>query len=224
MIPIIVYTNDNHLWLLRGFSYLWNKYSDNHRVTVAGFNQPDFALPKNFRFYSLGEQLPAERWSNGLIKLINDFDCKHFILLLEDFWLFDHVDCRIFNILPRVMTDDTLRIDLSGNRASYKQAQAIGSINSYKLVETKAGTPYQMSFQAALWDSKNLLSVLRENENPWKAEVEGSGRVGDLRVFGTRPAIIKYQPVWRTKQRRWQLEKMKTDDLEYMRKAGWLND
>lgn len=218
MIPTYVITNNKHLWLLPGFTHLWNKYCGSQLI-IFGFDSPNGQLPKNVTFRSLGQQLPANRWSDGLLQMLDRIGHRHFILMLEDFWLYRQVDIERIHQVARLMADDILRIDLAGNRASYKAASEIAP----GIVETPAGTPYQMSFQAGIWHKENLRSVLKIGENPWEAEVNGSHRVGDLRVLGTKPAAMHYQPVWRTKQRRWQLEKIKTEDLEYMKGMGWLN-
>lgn len=217
MIPTYVLTNDNHLWLLKGFSYLWNKYTNRTRVTVVGFVQPSNLTP-NFRFLSLGKQLPASQWSDGLLKMLDIINYNHFILMLEDYWLYRQVDMQQVNNLSRLLTNDVLRVDISGNRSSYKAAEEIEP----GIVETPEGTPYQMSYQAAIWHKENLRSVLKTGENPWESEVNGSKRVENLRVLGTKPALMGYQPVWRSKQKRWQLDKIKTNDLGYLKGTGCL--
>lgn len=218
MIPTYVLTNDNHLWLLRGFCHLWEKYCDK-LITIAGFSFPSFILSSNCRLQSLGEQLPASQWSDSLLKLLDNIPYRYFILMLEDYWLYDYVDMNKISNLQGLMADDVLRIDLSGNRASYKAAKEIEP----GIVETPEGTPYQMSFQAAIWHKENLRKVLKKGESPWESEVNGTKRVGNLRVLGTKPALLRYQPVWRSKQQKWQLEKIKTVDLEYMKVQGWLD-
>jgi hypothetical protein len=217
MIPTYVLTNNHHLWLLPGFAHLWNKYCG-EQLVVFGFDSPNGRLPENVYFQSLGEQLPANQWSDGLLQMLDQIGHKYFILILEDYWLYRLVDKQRIGQVARLMNDDILRIDLAGNRASYKAAVEIAP----GLVETPPSTPYQMSFQAGIWHKDNLRKVLRVGENPWEAEVNGSPRVGSLRVLGTKPAVMHYQPVWRTKQQRWQLEKIKTEDLEYLKAQGWL--
>lgn len=222
MIQTYVFTNNNHLFLLRGFSYLWNEYSDpSSRVVVVGYDAPRFPLPLNFRFLSLGEQVPREKWSNSLIDFCRWIVDDYFILLLEDFWLYDFYDWKVIPSLLDWMDNDVLRIDLSGNRASYKH-KMIGEVAGYDIIQSHQNAKYQMSFQAAIWHRMNLLSILRRDESPWQAEVEGSKRVGKLRILGTKPAVMKYQPVWRTQKRKWQLDKMPTDKLEYIKERGWL--
>lgn len=217
MIKTYVLTNNNHIWLMRGFAHLWQKYTDRYFNIFYGDKYP-YQLPKVAFSQSLG-QCPANRWSNSLLDMLDNISEDYFILMLEDFWLYEYADFEKIDQLGSLMSDDILRIDLSGNRASYKSAYEIAS----SIVETPPGTPYQMSFQAAIWHKENMGKVLRKNENPWQAEVNGSERVKNLRVLGTKPAVLKYQPVWRSKQKRWQLEKIKTVDLEHMKMMGWLD-
>ena len=113
MIPIYVFTNDNHLHLLRGFFHLFNQYYDTLIVvTVVGYSEPEFDLPKNFVFHSLGPQQPKEKWSNSLIQFCNQLDYDYFIMMLEDYWLISHVDIYAPDDLLDFMSDDVLRIDL----------------------------------------------------------------------------------------------------------------
>lgn len=217
---IVVLTNDNHLFLLNGFQYLWNKYCG-LPVTIYGFQSPHNLFP-NFTFKSLGQQLPASQWSNALIQMIDDIEDEYFLLVLEDYWLFNKVDTTV---LPRLANSlaahDCLSINLNGNRASYKQHFKIGNLGDYDIIETPKDTPYQLSFQAAIWHKHNMLDVLRENENPWQSEIEGSKRV-KTRVLGTNPAVMQYQQVWRSKQKRWQLDKLNREDLNYLYRRGWI--
>lgn len=222
---ISVLTNDNHLWLLPGFQYLWNKYCG-LPVTIYGFKSPNNLAP-NFQFKSLGKQLPASQWSDGLLMMLDDIEDDYFVFMLEDYWLYEQVDKVAIDMLlsyDYYRGDDILRVDLSGNRAAYKQhvevePNPITEINSYQMVETPTGTPYQMSFQAAIWHKENLRQVLRKGENPWQSEIEGSKRV-TTRVLGTKPAVIKYQPVWQ--KGRWKLDRLKTNDIEFLKRRGWL--
>ena len=213
MIPTYCLTNNNHLWLTPGFIYLWRKYTRNYPITIVGFDQQ----PDNVNFLSLGKQLPASQWSNGLIKMCSIIPYSYFILMLEDYWLYDYANINQANGLLRYMSDDVLRIDLSGNRLVYPHQKLDNG-----LVETFEDAPYQMSFQAAVWNKKNLLKVLEKGENPWQSEINGSNRVGNLRVLGTQ--VLYYQPVWRSKQKRWQVDKLNKDDLNYIRSRGWMNE
>lgn len=224
MIPIYVITNDNHLFLLQGFSYLWNKYADNTtRVTVVGYSNPPFELPPNFEFMSLGPQRPKQEWSDALLDFTDIIPDEQFVLMLEDFWLNNYVDRLVINKLSEHITSNVLRIDLSGNRISYDYRSTGIGVMGYELIESSPSARYQMSYQAAIWNKKNFQKVLKRGENPWESEINGSKRVGNLRVLGTNPKVISYQPVWRSKQGRWQLDRIKPGDLGYIKGRGWLD-
>ena len=216
MIPTYVLTNNNHLWLLPGFAYLWNKYCDKDKQVVVACFDRQIELPSNFHFYSLGKQLPASKWSDGLLKMLDEIGHKYFILMLEDYWLYDEVNIPVINNLAGNMNDDILRIDISGNRYAYSHKKLNNG-----LVETFSNAPYQMSFQAAVWHKHNIKKVLKKDENPWQSEINGSGRVENLRVLGTK--AMSYQPVWRSKKRKLQVDKLNQEDLEYIKAQGWLN-
>ena len=214
MIPAYVLTNNNHLWLIPGFMHLWNKYTNNYPIAIVGYNeQPTTSTP----FLSLGEQLPTSKWSDGLLKMLDIIPDEPFILMLEDYWLYDQVNMNKTNGLARYMNDDILRIDLSGNRQAYPHEKLDNG-----LVETFSDAPYQMSYQAAIWHKENLRKVLRKGENPWQSEINGSKRVGNLRVLGTK--TMSYQPVWRSKQKRLQVNKLNKEDIKYIKSRGWLSE
>ena len=223
MIQTYVLTNNNHLFLLRGFSYLWNEYAGpSSQVVVVGYDMPQFALPSFLRFLSLGKQVPKEKWSNSLIDFCERIVEDYFILLLEDFWLYDYYDRKAIPKLLDWMDDDVLRIDLSGNRASYGH-KTLGQRAGYDIIQSHKNAKYQMSFQAAIWRKENLLKMLRRNESPWEAEIKGSKRVKKMKVLGTKPAVMRYQPVWRSQKKQWQLDKIPTYQLEKIKEWGWLD-
>ena len=199
--------------MLKGFSHFWNLHTNLYPITVWGYDiEPE--LPDNFNFVSLGKQRPAEEWSNGLIDALYSIKDEYFVLMLEDFWLYDKADLSILPTLANALKGhDTLRLDLSGNRMAYKQARSSGHLAGYDIVTTPKGTPYQMSFQAAIWHKWNMLEVLKLNETPWQAEIEGSKRV-NKKVLGTN--LLKYQPVWRARTKKWQLNKLGNVDKGFL--------
>lgn len=219
MIPTYVFTNDKHLFLLPGFAYLWNKYSG-QPVTVVGYSKPE--LPDNFNFVSMGTQQPADKWSDTLIDFLRSIKDRYFILMLEDYWLNRLTNNLAIEMSTAWFDDDVLRIDLSGNRLDYAY-RIIGKSGGYDIVQSTPQARYLMSFQAAIWHRENMLQILRRGENPWQAEIYGSERVNPLRVLGTKPAVMSYQPVWRGQRQKWQLDKIQPGDLAYIRKQGWLD-
>ncbi len=233
MTSVNVLTNDKHLWLLKGFSYLFNKFWSGQKVNIWGFGYPEFELPDNFIFRSLADNnYPAQRWSTALIEMCLQIEDDYFILMLEDYWLISQVKKRAVKAMCNYIYDDKkdiLRIDLSGNRAAYVQAkgydEALGISEKYKIVQTPMHTPYQMSFQAAIWNKRLLLSTLTEDETPWEAEINGCARLrtrDDMLVLGAKDTLLRYVPVYRTRGHKLLLEKIPKWLVQELQKEGCL--
>lgn len=210
MIPIYVLTNDLGLWLLRGFTHQWAKYGCGRDFTVVGYSEPDCDV----NFLSLGNQVPKDMWSDSLIDFITGLN-EWFILMLEDYWLTAPADWTSVESLRQYYYDDVLRIDISGERSSYKHVKFCPG-----MVQSAPEARYLMSYQAGIWNRDNMLKVLRRGEDPWQSEIEGTKRVNPLRVLGTEDRLVKYQPVWRSKQNRWMTDKFLKADVEDLKANG----
>lgn len=237
MNKIHLLTNPKHHWLLPGWFHLADTYLKNRpRVTVITYgNTKDFPLKTiSSSNYDLDfidrENYPAAKWSNGLIKfLTNSFD-DWICLFLEDYWIHSHCDWsnveRVFDFLQeKSYSDLILRVDISGDRFSRKQAKKFTTYSGIDIFQTPSHTLYQMSYQAAIWNRKNLLRVLVANENPWQSELNGSKRLErnlpGMMVLGTKP-LVKYRPVWRSKTQLLNLDKINPKQVVFMKRKGMI--
>jgi len=201
-VPIFVLTSDKYLDALRPFAYLFNKYwSKDQPVTVAGFTPPEFELPDNFTFYSIGDfsEYPVGRWSDALIDLLNHFsNINSFCLMLEDYWLTRPVDTTAVSILYSYMEQFryVLKMCLTGDRLYSAEMTPYGNVSYIDLILSSPQSQYQMSMMAGLWSRELLLSVLVPGETPWEVELNGTPRVrerkDDLIVLGTRQWPIRH--------------------------------
>lgn len=198
---VYVITSDGYLKALKAFSYLFCKYwSETQPAVIVGFKAPDFELPPNFSFMSMGDQrnYPIGRWSDALIKLLNTIDDSHLILMLEDYYLTRGVDTDAVRILydyARQFTY-TVRVDLTGDRLYAHGADLdYGTVGRLDLIKSMPGSPYHLSTMAAIWNRELLLKVLVPNESPWDVEIIGTTRLShqpDMLVLGTRQWPVKY--------------------------------
>lgn len=229
MIPLYVLTNDRHLWLLSGFARQFNQYwGEVQRVNVVGYAEPDpfnIPLPRNFSFTSLGAQRPANEWSTGLLEMLRRIDEPYFLFMLEDYWLTRAPELARISDAYDYMKEfgyRILRVDLSGDRAQHLTARTYADWRGTRLVQTPAETPYQISFQAAIWNRDLLLDILMPGENPWQAEIEGSKRFAagahpNYLVLGTKPACLHYEPVYRSKTGTFRLDLFTENDREALK-------
>lgn len=194
-------TSDKYLPALLPYSYLLNKYwQPTPSVTVVGFSEPNFDLPDNFEFLSLGSyrDYPFERWSDALIKLLGTIQDESFVLMLEDYWITRHVDTRAVKILYdySIQFGYVLKVDLCGDRLyAYGADLDYGVVSYLDLVKSMPGSPYHMSLMTGIWRKDNLMRCLVPNESPHDIEIIGTPRVShmqDLLVLGTRQWPVRH--------------------------------
>jgi hypothetical protein len=207
----------------------------NQPVLVAGFTPPDFHLPDNFSFMSLGrfEDYPVNRWSDALIELLNRISDESLIIMLEDYWITRPVNVEAVRMCYdyAVQFKNVLRVDLTTDRLfsfgpRYPQdIPDYGYCGYLDLVKTE-NIDYQMSMMTAVWRRDNLLRCLIPGETPWEVEIAGTARVNamtDLLVLGTREWPIRHILGYRNgKPDKADTTGMRREDVEALSGLGWL--
>lgn len=202
---VVVSTNDKYLWCLPAFAYCFNKYwSELQEVVVAGYNYPSFSLPPNFSFYSISSRnYPKDRWVEGMLEFLGVFrwDNPHFVLMLEDYWLCRHVDTVGVDTLAEYarLNPEILRIDLTTDRLYAGGSKDMDYYGHYDIIQAK-NSPYEMSLQAAIWNTEHFVDVLRalpdQLHSAWDVELQGTNIVNDpeykYQVIGTRQYPVRY--------------------------------
>lgn len=233
---VVVMTSDKYLPALRVFAWLFNKYwSAAQPVLVGGFTPPDWPLPANFTFLSLGAfaDYPVGKWSDALIKLLSSIDDEAIVLMLEDYWLIRPVDQAAVDIgagYARQFTN-LLRFDLTADRLfSYgprypNDVPDYGFAGHLDLVNPEPG-PYRLSMMTAIWRRDNLLSLLVPNESPWDVEIVGTTRANertDLLVLGTRQCPVRHILGLRGGETgTWFVDALRPNDLAELRSLGYV--
>jgi len=237
-------TNEKHYWLLPAFTHLYRMFWPWQEVVIAGYGAPEKALGIRwqFQFHSISqENYPVERWTNGLIAFLQQIDDEYLVLMLEDYWLSAPVSPQLADLFAVIESGyfgtHFLRLDLSADRAShpYTLHQAV---TGYEIISTAAHTPYQMSFQAAVWHRANLLKVLQPGETPWEAEGRGRQRLAGIRpssppllpgrekgeylVLGTLNRPVQYTPVYRSRRNTLDLQGLPQEQVDYLRRQAWV--
>jgi len=230
-LQVYVLTNSKYMWAIQPFAYLFNCFwSELQPVTVVTDVVPNFNLPPNFSVMLLndGHPLPKEKWSDGLMAMLDMIPDEILVLLLEDYWLVRTVDNRGINTLADYMRDhrEILRVDLTDDRLYAGDRYDIGAWGHYDLIETPGDSPYQMSLQAGIWNRDLLLSLLRPGLNPHEVELYLSPTIherGDMRVIGTRQRLIKYANVYyQGKVQEEQIAMVPKEHLKVIKERGWL--
>ena len=207
---IIVPSSDVTQWAIQGMLYTLDKYWPNHPpVLIGGYTPPPFPLPPYAQFQSIGafKDYPADKWSDGFLRLLETLDDDVIIVHFDDFWLVQEVPDALVRYLGDYLQQypHIARIDLTADRANSGYAQDArvekyryrGEWREFTLISTPPVTPYQLSFQTGLWRRKALIQYLKPGETAGESEVRGSNRMtlANANVLGTLNQPVKYKIV-----------------------------
>lgn len=207
---VIVSTCDKYIHYMKPFIHQFQQYwGKDQNVLVAGFSPPDFVMPRNFHFHSIGrmEDYPINKWSDSIIALMNQIQDEVFVFMLEDYWITDKVDVEGVQLLVDYakQNSDIVRIDLTPDRLhtmrdhpefSGKYDYKGGKLGHLDIVKSASGAPYSLSVITSVFRKDNLLKVLKPDHDPWEVEMKGSYNVylqGEaMRVIGTEGSVVPH--------------------------------
>ena len=101
---------DENLWVLKPYIHLFKKFwSDEQKVVIMGFEEPDFELPDNFTFVSLAPEQKggASNWTKYLYDYFSSIDDQHIIFSLEDFFPTQEPNLKLLHSLYKVVKADS---------------------------------------------------------------------------------------------------------------------
>lgn len=229
---VFIRTFDGRLNATRVMLWLINKHwHPRPDVVVAGYARPEWRLPENVEFYSIGnnKDYPVSRWSTATAKFLNDMPDEAFVLLLEDYWLTRDVDARAIDILHDYVKQFTYvaRMDLTGDRLYAGGADLnYGTVAHLDLVKSMPGSQYHFSLMAGIWRKEHLLRHLPPDWDPWKCELMGTTNLShdqSVIVLGTRQWPLKHTIAFRAdKPGTVLLDELHPADLLELTELGYL--
>lgn len=211
---IIVMTSDKQYNLIPAYVHQFEKYwgMSNVETVFCGFSPLPFELETpEYRFYSIGkyDNYPASRWSDALIKVLDEVAEEVFILLLEDYWLTRPVDtmaikmiydyCHQFqNVIKFDLTTERLFCDGGGKYLfGYNTYETLGYLD---LIKSDFGSAYHLSLWGGMWRRDLLRFFLVRGETAQQIELNGTSRLAqfgdEYLVLGTRQAPMKHANVF----------------------------
>jgi hypothetical protein len=111
-------------------------------------------------------------WSNNCIEIVKKIKAERIIMFFEDFLPCAKFNNNMIRKLVRHSFDyniGCLRLQpCPGPTAPWKHCESLGIL--------QPNDRYRFSLQTALWKKSTLLSLLKNDESPWEAEVMGSKR------------------------------------------------
>ena len=103
-LKVYIPTCDNYLWLIKPFMFLFNKFwDDSIQVIYLGYNPPNFNLPSNCSFISLGKDDNLKNWSNDLKNYFLSIDDEYFIMTVDDSFLVHPTNIDLYKMITDYM-------------------------------------------------------------------------------------------------------------------------
>jgi hypothetical protein len=170
---IICTTSDRYLHILPIFCFLWNKYwNDQDQVEIVGYKKPDFELPSNFTFVSLGEQKgDAKNFTRDLRTYFAKQD-QYFIWTMEDTFLTQQVDFDTFVTLYGLTRGENIgRINLCREVTKQDHIE-YDIVRGRQVYQNTKNSLYRLSTQMSIWNRDFALKYMQQDLTPWEFECQ----------------------------------------------------
>jgi len=206
---VIVMTSDaQQARTIPAFWYLWSKYFHglHHTRITCGFTHFDC----DSHFYSIGNysDYPVNKWSDALIKVLDNVADEVFLLMLDDYWLIRQVDTEAIRMMYDYMHQyqNVLKMDITHERLFAEGGgkylfgnHTYDRLGYLDLIKSNYQSPYHMSLWGGLWRKDLLRSILIPSESAQDIEIAGTRRLIEFEdkmlVLGTRQAPLLHANV-----------------------------
>lgn len=240
-LPIYIMTADEHMQCLPAFCYLFNKFwSDEMIINIIGYSKPDFKLPKNVNYISMGKDRGAEYWSDDMIAYFSSINDELFYLNTEDSFILKKINENLLYDSIKLSRNlilnnpNFLRFNLTHCVSTRSHSFVEKSESGGEIILASKNTYYRHSLQHSLWNRKNFLNILKPNMTPWDLELDESAQTSiyDIYAFrGTCPLNIGHVYSKGKKIPNWYHDiwshlsgfgDLNQEDIKYIENNGWV--
>lgn len=182
---IVVITSNDYLHLLKIYCFLFNKFwSEDQEVNIVGFDKPNFKLPSNFNFISLGKQRGISYYGDDLTRTMELFEDDFIIQMPENEFIIRPVNKEILSHLSGYLAEDVGRIDLTPG-VSNRPHTIVESLEDYDVIESSQTANYRIAMRASIWNR----NYFKKHARGFAAfEIQGSiNAINDgMRILSTK--------------------------------------
>tara|TARA_Y100000034_G_scaffold81412_1_gene97569 strand:+ start:1703 stop:2470 length:768 start_codon:yes stop_codon:yes gene_type:complete len=194
-LKIYVWTSNQQMIALKTWSYLFNKvWPYETEVKILGYNLPDFELPENLEFVSLGTQRGIKYWSDDMYDYFSKIDEDYFHLTMEDAFPIK-VDKQLLDLSIEFVKEniDTnlLRFNLTAD-LKRRQYDVIKDYGEFELIQRRPEAIYQYSLNPSIYNRKHFVDILQPGMSPWDFEMAGDNVNHAYQIYG----FNKKYPLW----------------------------
>lgn len=240
-LPVYIMTADQQMCCLPAFCYLFNKFwPEETTINILGYSKPNFILPKNVNYISMGIDRGAEYWSDDIINFFKNINDDIFYLTTEDGFILNYVDKNSlfdsYNFSKKMLLENNnfLRFNLTHCVSSRSHDLVKITENNNQIIISHKGTDYRHSLQHSIWNRKNFLTILLPNMTPWQVELDEKARysVYDIYAFRNKcPLNVGHGYSKGKKVQNWYhdvwshisgFNNLNNEDIEFIEKNNWI--
>jgi len=201
---IYIPTCNSRIYLVEALLYSLKKYwynFDNSKFTIVGYNEPQFTLPDNVTFKSLGSDDNVKNWASDLKSYFDSIDDEYFVYMNDDCPIVDHIDTQIFDFFLDIINENTDskigRICLTADLTEHAH-KVVQEYDDFELIEKTQESEYRLSTQFSIWNKKYLTMYMRKNMTPWEYELQNSAINDGWSILGTKKRYcLDFYHLWR---------------------------
>lgn len=195
----IALTSPEYRFLDDGFLYLWNKY----------INFPCFLF-----------ETAQNAWAKSFHKYLQTLNDEPIMLVLTDYFIIDYPDINRLLQAKQLIDDKFVdKVDLTDQVKYWGSQDAyIGYLNCFM---ANPSSQYRQSTQAAIWDYNMILDYFSHYDSPWNWETGKWSMHDRYNIIGFDKKVIEYANVYlKGSPDQFQINKIKTEDREYLKSIG----
>ena len=175
---IYVTTSNDYVHILKVFSHLFNKFWDpTRKVTIVGFEkEPDFQLPSNFDFVSIGKQIyPYEDFCHDMRLFLDIVDDDYFISFEENEFIIKPVNFEILKEFEPYINSNLGRVDFTRG-TSDRSHGILKKRRDYDIICATQDAELRMCIRGGIWNKKYLLDHCLEKISTYRWEEIASNK------------------------------------------------
>lgn len=170
-LAVVIHTWDGYSFLWEGWYYYFKQHWN-------------FDLP--IKIYFLNEEVEVDfegvtniksgkgEWSDRLKIGLQAIEEENILYMQEDFWLNQMPDIKQYYSSFKQLNMDVLKLHPVDMFITAFRAFRVGNYR-YRKIARRSG--YLISHQASIWKKEFLIQNLKDNEDPWTNELEGTKRL-----------------------------------------------
>tara|TARA_R110002072_G_scaffold301667_1_gene481922 strand:- start:72 stop:863 length:792 start_codon:yes stop_codon:yes gene_type:complete len=175
---VYVTTSNNYVHIVKVFSYLFNKFwNAKKEVIVVGFEkEPDFDMPDNFSFISLGSQTyPYVDFSHDMRLFLDVVGEDYFINFEENEFIIKPVNFDILDQFQSHINPGLGRIDFTRG-TSDRSHQIVKKTDKYDIICAAQDAELRMCIRGGIWNKNYLLDHCQDEVSTYNWEAVASGK------------------------------------------------